>query len=186
MRPQPNDAQFEYMYATHRDAIWSYVLRRVMRDDVDDAVAEVFTVAWRKMGQCPDANMQLPWLYGIGKNVVRNTNRSSNRRQRLWRKVSVMPTSDNPGSDVQVVRNLEDTELLTAVSKLRPIDKELLRLRTWEELSIKDIAAAVGMSPKSVESRLVRIRKNLARMLAVPKSPLHGVGPGYAHEGGEQ
>ncbi|MEN8240051.1 MAG: hypothetical protein ABFR53_12730 [Actinomycetota bacterium] len=28
----------------------------------------------------------------------------------------------------------------TAGSKLRPIDRELLRLRTWEELSIKDIA----------------------------------------------
>jgi len=186
VRPQPNDAQFEYMYATHRDAIWSYVVRRVVRDDVDDAVAEVFTVAWKKMSQCPDANTQLPWLYGIGKNVVGNTNRSSNRRQRLWSKVSVMPTSDSPGSDVHVVRNLEDTELLTAVSKLRPIDRELLRLRTWEELPIKDIAVVVGMSPKSVESRLVRIRKNLARMLAVPASPPHGVRPGYAHEGGEQ
>ncbi len=186
MRPQPDDARFKDMYTTHRDAIWSYVVRRVMRDDVDDAVSEVFTVAWRKMSQSPDTDMQLPWLYGIGKNVVRNTNRSSNRRQRLWKKVSVIPASDSPGSDVHVVRNLEDTELLTAVSKLRPIDQELLRLRTWEELSIKDIAVVVGMSPKSVESRLVRIRKNLARMLSVPTSPLHGVGPGYAHEGGEQ
>ncbi len=186
MRPQPDDARFEDMYTTHRDAIWSYVVRRVMRDDVDDAVAEVFTVAWRKMSQSPETDRQLPWLYGIGKNVVRNTNRSSNRRHRLWKKVSVLPASDDPGSDVQVVRNLEDTELLNAVAQLRPIDRELLRLRTWEELSIKDIAAAVGMSPKSVESRLVRVRKNLARMLAVPASTKHGVRPGYAHEGGEQ
>jgi len=186
VRPQPDDARFEYMYTTHRDAIWSYVVRRVMRDDVDDAVAEVFTVAWRKMQQSPNPEEQLPWLYGIGKNVVRNTNRSSNRRQRLWKKVSSMPPSDEAGSDVQVVRNLEDTELLAAVSRLKPIDQELLRLRTWEELSIKDIAVVVGMSPKSVESRLVRIRKNLARMLSVPASPLHGVRPGYANEGGEQ
>jgi RNA polymerase sigma factor (sigma-70 family) len=85
---------------------------------------------------------------------------------------------------VQVVRNLEDTELLAAVATLRPIDQELLRLRTWEELSIKDIAVVVGMSPKAVESRLVRIRKNLARRLVVQSSPSHVVRPGLAEEGG--
>ncbi len=174
------------MYTTHRDAVWSYAVRRVARDDVDDAVAEVFTVAWRKIDHSPDTEEQLPWLYGIGKNVVRNVNRSANRRQRLWMKAAAMPTTDSPASDVQVVRNLEDAELLTAVSRLRSIDRELLRLRTWEELPIKDIALVVGMSPKSVESRLVRIRKNLARMLTVPSSPLHGVRPGHATRGGEQ
>jgi RNA polymerase sigma factor (sigma-70 family) len=186
VQPQPDDERFEYMYMTHRDAVWSYVVRRLTRDDVDDAVAEVFTVAWRKMSQSPDPHEQLPWLYGIGKNVVRNSHRAANRRRRLWKKVSVMPAADSPGSDVHVVRNFEDTELLDAVSRLRPIDQELLRLRTWEELSIKGIAVVVDMSPKSVESRLVRISKNLARMLAVPASPLHVVRPSYPIDGGEQ
>ena len=186
MHPQRDDTRFEQMYTTHRDAIWSYAVRRVTRDEVDEAVAEVFTVAWRKIGQCPEPEEQLPWLYAIGRNIVRNTHRASNRRNRLWSKVSSMPPSDETGSDVQVVRNFEDAELLTVVSRLKPIDQELLRLRTWEELPIKDIAVVVGLSPKSVESRLVRIRKNLARMLAVPASPPHGVSPGYTHEGGEQ
>ena len=186
MHPQRDDTRFEQMYTTHRDAIWSYAVRRVTRDEVDDAVAEVFTVAWRKIGQCPEPEEQLPWLYAIGRNIVRNTHRASNRRNRLWSKVSSMPPSDEAGSDVQVVRNFEDTELLTAVSRLKPIDQELLRLRTWEELPIKDIAVVVGLSAKSVESRLVRIRKNLARLLAVPAGVKHEVRPGYATEGGEQ
>lgn len=186
MQLQHDNTRFEHMYVAHRDAIWSYVVRRVTRDEVDDAVAEVFTVAWRKIGQCPEPGEQLPWLYAIGRNIVRNAHRASNRRNRLWSKVSSMPASNEVGSDVQVVRNFEDTELLNAVSRLKPIEQELLRLRTWEELPIKDIAVVVGLSPKSVESRLVRIRKNLARLLAVPASQPHGVRPGYAHEGGEQ
>jgi len=93
---------------------------------------------------------------------------------------------DSQPSDVQVVRNSEDEELLVAVAELRPIDRELLRLRTWEELAIKDIAIVVGMSPKSVESRLVRIRKNLARSLAVPESSLQTARPDPANQGGEQ
>jgi len=186
MQLPPEDARFDDMYTKHRDAVWSYIVRRVARDEVDDAVADVFTVAWRKIGHSPAIEEQLPWLYGIGKNVVRNVNRSANRRQRLWMRAAAVPTLDSPASDVQVVRNLDDTELLAAVSRLKPVDQELLRLRTWEELPIKDIALVVGMSPKSVESRLVRIRKNLARMLAVPSSPMHVVRPGHSMEGGGQ
>lgn len=181
-----DDTRFQQMYATNRDAVWSYVVRRVARDDVDDAVAEVFTVAWRKIDRSPDFEQQLPWLYGISKNVVRNVNRSATRRQRLWTRAAAMPASNSPAADIQVVRSSEDSELLDAVSRLRPMEQELLRLRTWEELPIKDIAAVVGVSPKSVESRLVRIRKNLAKMLAVPASPMHVVRPGLAKEGGEQ
>lgn len=180
----PDDAGFQHMYLTHRDAVWSYIVRRTKRDNVDDAVAEVFTVAWRKIDRSPDVEEQLPWLYGISKNVVRNVNRSSMRRHRLWTRVVAIPPEDVPAAEVQVVRNLEDAELLSAVAGLRTVDQELLRLRTWEELSIKDIAVVVGMSPKAVESRLVRIRKNLARVLAVQSSPSHVVRPGLAEEGG--
>ena len=186
MQVPTDDARFQSMYTTHRNAVWSYVLRRTARDSVDDAVAEVFTVAWRKIGRSPAQDEQLPWLYGTSKNVVRNTNRSTTRRQRLWKRASAIPPADLPGADVQVVRNLQESELLAAVAKLRPVDRELLRLRTWEELPIKDIAIAIGMSPKAVESRLVRIRKNLARMLAVPSSPSQMVRPGHATEGGGQ
>jgi len=186
MQLASEDARFDDMYTKHRDAVWSYVVRRVGRNDVDDAVAEVFTVAWRKIRHSPDIDEQLPWLYGIGKNVVRNVNRSARRRQRLWARAMAVPIPDSPASDVQVVRNLDDAELLRAVSRLKPIDRELLRLRTWEELPIKDIAAVVGMSPKSVESHLVRSRKSLARMLAVRSSPMHEVRPGHTMEGGGQ
>ncbi|GMQ98424.1 MAG: sigma-70 family RNA polymerase sigma factor [Acidimicrobiia bacterium] len=186
MHLETENAQFRDLYMTHRDAVWSYIVRRVGRNDVDDAVAEVFVVAWRKTSQAPDIDEQLPWLYGIAKNVLRNVNRSSSRRNRLWIKATAQPSTDSPPSDVQVIRNSEDEELLAAVAKLRAIDQEVLRLRTWEELAIKDIAIVVGMSPKSVESRLVRIRKNLARSLAVPLSPAQSVRPGLAKQGGEQ
>jgi len=181
-----DDTQFRHLYMTHRDAVWSYIVRRVGRNEVDDAVAEVFVVAWRKISEAPAIDEQLPWLYGIARNIVRNVIRSSNRRKRLWIKTAALPPTNSPASDIQVVRNSEDEELLVAVARLRANDQELLRLRTWEELTIRDIALVVGMTPKSVESRLVRIRKNLARTLAVPESPTRKVRPDLANQGGEQ
>jgi RNA polymerase sigma-70 factor (ECF subfamily) len=153
------------MFDAHRAAIWSYCHRRMPSDDVQDAVADVFLHAWRRIDRAPDGPDELLWLYGIARNVVRNTRRSETRRRRLSAKAraTAVPESDDPA--VQVVRRSEDEELLAAVDGLDPLARELLRLRTWEELSLAEIATVTGMSTRAVESRLARTRKRLAASL---------------------
>ena len=162
------DTRFQRLFTSHRDAMWAYCYRRLHRNDVSDAVAEVFLVVWRKIDQVPVDDEALLWLYGVARKVVSNANRSTIRRQRLRTKVASLRQPDAPAPDVQVVRRAEDRELLAAVDRLRPLDQELIRLRTWEELSHAEIAAALGLSPRSVESRLARVRKKLSGLLAVP------------------
>ena len=56
---------------------------------------------------------------------------------------------------------MRDEALLAAVAELSADERELLRLRTWEELPINQIAVVVGKSPRSVESKLGRLRHKL-------------------------
>jgi RNA polymerase sigma-70 factor (ECF subfamily) len=158
----------------------------VNRSEVEDAVSEVFIVTWRKIDKIPVEAEVLPWLYGIARNVVRNVNRSSNRRLNLHSKIRSLGRPDVASADVQVIRNETDSELLRAVARLSSLERELLRLRTWEELPISDIALVVGKSTRSVESKLGRTRRKLADMLGVPSSISHEVSPRYAEEGGGQ
>jgi RNA polymerase sigma-70 factor (ECF subfamily) len=146
----------------------------------------VFLVAWRRIEQAPDETEEVLWLYGVARNVVRNMNRSSVRRQRLRDKVVSLGQPEAPAPEVQVVRRAEDRELFAAVAKLKPLDQELLRLRTWEELSHAEIADIVGLSPRSVESRLARARKKLSGLLAVPAGAPWVNGPRPVEEGGER
>ena len=78
------DSQFQTMYRTHRDAIWSYCVRRVHRDDVEDAVADVFIVAWKKHDRAPTGEEMLPWLYGVARRVLANDSRSKTRSRKLF------------------------------------------------------------------------------------------------------
>ena len=39
------------LYRSHYWSVYGYCLRRVCRDRVEDAVAEVFTVVWRRLGR---------------------------------------------------------------------------------------------------------------------------------------
>jgi RNA polymerase sigma-70 factor (ECF subfamily) len=165
--------------------VWWYCSRRLHRDEVADAVAEVFLVAWRKIDEAPDTDEALLWLYGVARNVVRNMRRSTRRRHRLQLKAASVGEPDSPGPEMLVVRRAEDRELLAAVARLGSLERELLRLRTWEELTLAEIAEVVGSSVRSVESRLARTRRKLAAMLSVSVSSAAAVSPRSVEEGGE-
>lgn len=49
-----DEARFNDLYARHRSALHRYCARRTDPSRVDDAVAETFLVAWRKLGDVPD------------------------------------------------------------------------------------------------------------------------------------
>ncbi|MDH3500012.1 MAG: hypothetical protein OEM97_07815 [Acidimicrobiia bacterium] len=87
---------FRQMYAAHRAAIQAYCFRRLSTADANDAAAEVFTTAWRRLEDAPDADRHLPWLYGIARNVIFNMGRSLRRANRLHTRLRGQGTSAPP------------------------------------------------------------------------------------------
>jgi RNA polymerase sigma factor (sigma-70 family) len=155
--------RFQAVYEAHYGAVAAYVRRRTTdRADAQDAVADTFTIAWRRLDEVPDGEAALAWLYGVARRVLANQRRGNVRRRDL----SVRGETQKPVSaDVQdeVVRADERRIVLAALSRLRPADQEILRLAVWEELSHRDIAGVVGCSEPSVAVRLHRARTRLGR-----------------------
>lgn len=113
-----SDRRFDRLFRDHRDAVWSYCRRRVGADEVADAVAEVFLVAWRKIEDVPDGDESLLWMYGVARNVTRNSVRSTIRRRRLHDRLRVLREQTQLEPEVQVIKSLEDRALLDAVSHI--------------------------------------------------------------------
>jgi RNA polymerase sigma-70 factor (ECF subfamily) len=159
------EAQFQRLFTSHHKAIQNYCLRRLPFSEANDAAAEVFLVAWRRIDEVPPGDEELPWLYGIGRNVVRNMARSARRHLRLVAKAGSLEERAVPAAETVVVRNAEHQRALDALARLRPEEQELVRLRTWEELPNRQIAGILGITERAVESRLTRIRRKLESML---------------------
>src|SRR4051794_25865023 len=117
------------MYQKHCDAVRAYVRRRLSADEVDETLADVWLVAWRRRASLPaDA---LPWLYGTARRVLANQRRGGARRLALVaRLTTAMP---EPPS-------LADGELSAALARLAPGDREALLLTAWEGLEAADAA----------------------------------------------
>jgi RNA polymerase sigma factor (sigma-70 family) len=153
--------RFERMYATHFDTVLRYCLRRTGREDALDATAETFTVAWRRRGDLP-WEMPLPWLYGVAYKVLGNQWRSGFRQRRAAAHLRGTEGEGDNEPEVQVVRAAEDQQVLDALGRLRPEDREVVRLAAWEELPRDEMSAVLGCSPNAVTKRLNRALDRLA------------------------
>lgn len=161
-----SDAElFASLYDRHVGAIRLYCLRRVSRSDVDDAVSDVFGVAWRRIDQVPDDGTELYWLYGVARNAIRNIDRSGRRRSRLVARLASLAWRAEPAAEVQIVRSEEARVVLEALGSLREGDQEVLRLRMWEELDRHAIGAIFGISPAAADMRINRATKRMAQAL---------------------
>jgi RNA polymerase sigma-70 factor (ECF subfamily) len=165
LEPEGADARLTALYERHYDDVLAYCVRRVGRSDADEAAADVFAIAWRRIDDL-EWDTARPWLFGVARGVVANRWRSRRRSTRL--------------PDEQVGRRVETEEILSVVRRLGANDREVLMLAAWEGLSGPEIARALGISVAAAEQRLHRAKRRLVRMLPSPRREVtrHGAREG--------
>lgn len=134
----------------------AFARRRCTPADADDLVAEVLTVAWRRLDDVPH-DAELPWLFGVAHRLLANQQRSARRRLRLVNRVEgeIVGHSNADAPDAVV----------DALSRLRAPDQEILRLAAWEGLRPREIALVLGCSASVAAVRLSRARARLREQL---------------------
>lgn len=149
-------AVFEELFAEHGRAVLAYALRRCPNAaDAEDAVAETFTVAWRRRTRVPPGGEARPWLYGVCRRILANQRRGEARRWRLLDRLTRHePTTQAAKSEVGDSAG----PAIEALGRLRGDDQELLRLVAWEGLHNTEIATALGITANAVSIRLHRAR----------------------------
>lgn len=161
--PRRGDAAFDHLYRTHYPQVLAYCLRRTSRASAEDAAAEVFTVAWRRLADIPPGQRTLPWLYGVAYRVISHQWRSARRFRNLATRLAGLGQQEPAGPETQVVRRAEDQLVIDAASRLSASDQEILRLAGWERLPHEQIASVLGISVAAVAQRFSRAKKRLAK-----------------------
>lgn len=156
----PED-RFEELSAEVSAPLHRYVARRVPPADVDDVLADVGVVLWRRLAEVPPD--PLPWCYGVARHVVANHRRGDRRRLRLAARLRAEPAYTPPDE--------EHPDVHAALATLRELDRELVQLWAWEQLEPREIAAVTGLTANAVSIRLHRARQKLAAELRKNAAP---------------
>jgi RNA polymerase sigma-70 factor (ECF subfamily) len=158
------EARFAQLYTRWYPPIREYCSRRVAADEVDDAVADTFLTVWRRLDEVPAGEEEsLMWTYAVAYRVIGHRWRSTARRRRLQDRLRTVDVRPTAAADEAAVDDDECCLVLAALERLGEIDAEVLRLVAWEQLSITEVAAVVGIEPSTARQRLHRARLHLAR-----------------------
>jgi RNA polymerase sigma factor (sigma-70 family) len=135
------------------------------RDAAEDLVQEAFLRLARHGDRIDDLDRAPAYLRSIVLNLARDHNRrgmvSLRHRAAQGREVDVQPDA----SDVLVLDE-EHARVLAAVRDLPRRQRDCITLKYFEELSIDQIAATLGVSPNSVKTHLQRAMVGLEQRLA--------------------
>ncbi len=175
-------ARFTAVASDVWEPLQRYLRRRTHADDVDDVAAETLTVMWRRLDDIP-SGAELPWCYSIARRCLANHRRSTVRRRRLVdRLAGRAEAATKGGGDPGSIVDGTDPALHAALMLLSTDDRELLTLWAWEQLSVSEIAIAVGTTANTVSVRLRRAHQRLAGHLDDRACHIGG-GAGHTDDG---
>jgi RNA polymerase sigma-70 factor (ECF subfamily) len=161
--PEDREVTFRNIYQAHFRAVAAYTARRLSSQDAEDALAETFLVAWRRLEDIPTGGLTLPWLYGVARRVVSQGRRSGRRRDRLFALLSRVERSGLVSEPEAALAG--DPAVDLALAGLRPKDRELLRLSEWDLVSHADLARIFSCSTNAISIRLHRAHRRFAEAL---------------------
>ena len=141
--------------------------------DADDAVAATYKIAWEKFDEVRTHPRQTAWLYRAAQNVLANQRRTTARvHARVEHLRGDMQTNPDRRqvADVAAIAEqyVEIERLYRAIDQLSDIERQLIHLTAFEELSHPEIAEVTGIAVKAVRSRIYRARTRLRAIVSQP------------------
>ena len=158
---------FGLIYDRHAATLLRFLGRRVGARVAEGLVGELFRIAFerRKTFDASRATA-LPWLYGIGSNLLLKHRRDEARRLRAGARMAAgLEAADARASARALDARVLFPRVADAIEALPDGEREALLLFAWEELSYQGVAEALELPIGTVRSRLNRARARLRELL---------------------
>jgi RNA polymerase sigma-70 factor, ECF subfamily len=154
---------FGELFSRYKQPLYGFFRRRVADPaQAEELAQETFLAVLRASSRYEPRALFRTYLYAIGYKIL-----GAHRRKAAFRAAFLGTAVE--GRD-PALQNAIDAEvwLRQAVGKLGRLDREILLLREFEQLSYAEIAELLSLPVNTVRSRLFRARMALRDLLAAP------------------
>ena len=167
--PNTDDAQlFAGWVREHSRAVRGFLLAMVHRTDAaDDLTQEVFCRAWQARSRYREEGNARAYLLRIADRLVCDRGRRPeppvNLNEESWKKCEPFDLATEPSRKVLMAEAAE--QLTAALDQLSPVQRRVLLLRYYGQLSFAEIAAMIGCPISTTLSHCRRGLETLRRRL---------------------
>ena len=166
---QEDQHAFRQLLDLHWNVLYGFLIKRTENEnDAEDLCLQAFSKAFDKIDTYNDDFTFSTWLYSIAKNLHVDLVRKQKTRLHQSTDVDKMSRDvidETLGPEDQLIRSQNLDKLLQQVRSLKPIYRDVIQLRFFQELSHKEMAVQLGLSLSNVKVRLLRAKKLLAEII---------------------
>ena len=155
---EPKEQEFTSIVKEHKSTIYTvcYMFSKDA-DEVNDLFQEILLNMWKGFDGFQGRSNIKTWIYKVALNTCITIDRKKKKRNTVELSLDINLYEDND-SDTKQIKLLYDR-----INKLGPFDRAIILL--WlDNMPYDEIGAVVGISPKYVSVRLVRIKEQLKNM----------------------
>ena len=136
------------------------------RGAAEELVQDVFTSVWRHAQSYDERRGSVrTWLYGIARNAVIDRQRRSSVRPALAA-MAEHETCEPGALDQSIEQIALRSQVTTALARLTPEHRDVVRLAHYEGLTMREIAKARGVPLGTIKSRAWYAMRSLRLALA--------------------
>ena len=161
-----NNTSFQTLFLRHKKRIFNYINSKVSDVDVsNDILQETFIKVFKiiKKGSYNEQGKFLPWMLRISHNLVMDHFRKEKRSKIIYEKDLYNTFSNIKSSENSLKENIISDKTLSKtlssmINTLPDSQKEIVKLRFFENLSFREIAEINNIS---INTALGRVRYSL-------------------------
>ncbi len=154
---------FQTLFELYRAPLYGFFYRRLgNRERAEDLTQDTFIAVIRAVERYEPLASVRTYFYSIASNILLSERRRQSRQRGAPEgdseaEAPVEPRQDHDPDDVLWVRG--------ALERLEPLEREILMLREYEQLSYEEIGDVLVLPVNTVRSRLFRAREALRSQL---------------------
>ncbi len=157
---------FGLLYDHYQPQIYRFIILKVgRREEAEDLTHQVFVAAWKSMPNYEDQGYPFSsWLYQIARNQVIDHYRLKKPDVDL-EESHVQEIASTSDTESQVEERLAMGKVQDALRELSQEYQDVIIMRFVEELSVREVAQAVGKSEGAIKVMQHRAIKELKKVL---------------------
>lgn len=158
---------FGKLYDIFADRVYAYARSRVLTvQDAEDVTETVFMKAWEAIASYDNRGLPFSaWLFRIARNVVVDGYRRESRTVPTVEITAAETTPDRTRVDEQVIARLGAETVQVAIGKLTEEQAAVVTMRFIWDMSLKDVADALGKTEGAIKALQHRAMRALAALL---------------------
>lgn len=167
-----DNAAFDTLLLRHKDRLFTYIYQMVRDSDLaDDIFQETFVkvIMTVRQGRYQDMGKFSAWVTRIARNLVIDSFRAEKSEATIStdnEEIDILnrrELSENTIEDAMIDLQIED-DIRSLVDCLPQVQKEVLMMRYYQDLSFKEIADITGVSINTALGRMRYAILNLRKM----------------------